>query len=93
LQLAVEHLHDCGARWRKTIAVHEKFQERTIWKGDVEIFDLHGHEKAKRCYVWAHLNGPNDELCQFVAVLEVPPVIDSLSAVRVQNVKDAKGKA
>ena len=30
LQVAFEHLHDCGARWRKTIAVPEKFQERTV---------------------------------------------------------------
>jgi hypothetical protein len=92
LQIAVEHLHDCGATWRKTFPVYEKFQEQTIWKGDVEIFDLHGHDKVKRCYAWAHLDGPNDELTRFVAVLEIPPVRDAVTAVRVQIVKDAKGK-
>jgi hypothetical protein len=90
LQVAVEHLHDCGATWCKTVPVHEKFQEHTVWQGDVEVFDLHGHDKAKRCYAWAHLDGPNDELTRVVAVLEISPVRDAITAVRAQIVKDVK---
>jgi hypothetical protein len=59
-------------------------------QGDVEVFDLHGHPKAKRCDAWSHLDGPNDERTRFVAVLEIPPVVSAETAVRVQVVKDSK---
>lgn len=41
---------------------------------------------------WSHLDGPNDERTRFVAVLEIPPVVSAETAVRVQIVKDSKGK-
>ena len=34
----------------------------------------------------------HDERTWFVAVLEIPPVVDAITAVRVQIVKDAKAK-
>jgi len=54
LQVAIEQLHDCAATRLKTVPVHENFQGKTVWKGDVEVFDLHYHQKAKRCYAWSH---------------------------------------
>lgn len=92
VKLAVEHLHNCAATHRATVPVHEVFKGRTIWQGDVEVFDLTGHPKAKRAYAWSHLDGKNDECTRFVAVLEIPPVESAETAVRVQIVKDAKGK-
>jgi hypothetical protein len=92
LHVAVQHLHSCGAIHRKTVPVHEVFRGETVWKGDVEVFDLINHPKAKRCYAWSHLDGPNDEQTRFVAVLEIPPVVSAETAVRVQIVKDVKGK-
>ena len=92
VQVAVMQLHNCAATWRETVPVHEVFRGKTVWQGDVEVFDLHGHPKAKRCYAWSHLDGPNDERTRFVAVLEIPPVVSAETAVRVQIVKDTKGK-
>jgi len=86
----VSQLHNCGAVWRETVSVHEVFRGETVWQGDVEVFDLHGHLKAKRAYAWSHLDGPNDERTRFVAVLEIPPVVSAETAVRVQIVKDVK---
>src|SRR5208282_6059515 len=43
--------------------------------GSVEVFDLHGHPKAKRAYAWRHLNEKNDECTRFVAELEIPPAV------------------
>lgn len=86
------HLHKCGAVWRKTVPVHEVFQGKTVWQGDVEVFDLMGHPKAKRAYAWSHLDGKKDERTRFVAVLEIPPVESAETAVRVQIVKDFKRK-
>jgi hypothetical protein len=90
LQLTVEHLHKCKAVHSATVPVHEVFRGETIWQGDVEVFDLTGHPKAKRAYAWCHLDGKNDERERFVAVLEIPPVESAETAVRVQIVKDAK---
>ena len=61
-------------------------------KGDVEVFDLFKHPKAKRAYAWSHLDGSKDERERFVAVLEIPPVDSALKAVQVQLVKDIRGK-
>ena len=90
VQVAVQQLHNCGAVWRETVPVHEVFQGKTVWQGDVEVFDLNGHSKAKRCYAWSHLNGNKDERARFVAVLEILPVVSAETAVRVQIIKDHK---
>ena len=90
LQVAIQHLHKCGATWRDTVPVHEVFQGKTVWKGDVEVFDLHNHPKAERCFAWGHLKGEKDERTRLVAVLDIRPVKDPVTAVRVQIDKDAK---
>lgn len=61
LQVAVEHLHNCGAHYLRTEPVHEVFHGQTVWKGDVEVFGLTNHSKAKRAYAWSHREGKNDE--------------------------------
>jgi len=90
LQVVVSQLHNCGAIWRETVPVHEMFQGKTAWKGNVEVFDLTGHPKAKRAYAWSHLDGPNDERTNFVAVLEIPPVVSPETAVKAAIVSEAK---
>ena len=90
MKRAIEHLHDCSAIWRETVPVHEIFQGQTVWQGEVEVFDLKGHPKAKRAYGWSHRHGENDEGERFVTVLEIPPVVSPLTAVRVSIVSDSK---
>jgi hypothetical protein len=90
LQVTVSQLHNCGAVWRETVPVHEVFRGQTVWQGEVEVFDLTGHPKAKRCYGWSHRDGKNDEGERFVTVLEIPPVVSPLTAVRVSIVADGK---
>jgi hypothetical protein len=80
----------CGAIWRETMPVHEVFQGKTVWQDNVEVFDLHGHAKAKRAYAWSHREGKNDEGERFFTALEIAPVESAVTAVRVQNVKDIK---
>jgi len=90
LEVTVSELHNCGATWRETVPVHEMFQGQTVWQGEVEVFDLSGHPKAKRAYAWSHREGDNDEGERFVTVLEIPPVKSPLTAVRASIVADAK---
>src|SRR5262245_41098251 len=78
LQMVIEHLHQCSAAYRETVPVHETFRGETVFNGDVEVFDLTKHPKAKTCYGWSY-----GEPEQFVTVLELPPVKSAQDAVKV----------
>jgi hypothetical protein len=54
LQDAVQNLHKCGAIHSKTVFVDEKFGGRTLWHGEVEVFELVGHGRAANCFAWVH---------------------------------------
>ncbi len=89
VQTAIQHLHNCAATYRETVPVHEVFRGQTVWKGNVEVFDLSGHPQAKRAYGWSHPDkGGTDE--RFVAVLEIPPVESAVTAVRAAIITDSK---
>jgi hypothetical protein len=90
LKLAIEHLHGCSAVFVETVPVHETFNGETVWRGEVEVFDLTGHPKAKRAYGWSHADGKDDSDERFVTVLELPPVESALTAVRVSLVKQIR---
>lgn len=92
LQTAVSQLHNCGAVHRQTVPVTEVFRGQTIWQGEVEVFDLNGHPKAKRAYGWSHKAGKGDSEERFVAVLEIPPVTSPETAVKVAIAAEVKGK-
>jgi hypothetical protein len=92
LQTAIMHLHGCGAVHRDTVPVHEVFRGETVWKGEVEVFDLNGHPKAKRCYGWSHPEGDDNRGERFVAVLEIPPVDSPQTAVKASIVSDLKNQ-
>jgi hypothetical protein len=92
VQVAMMQLHNCSATWRESVPVHEVFRGQTVWKGEVEVFDLQGHPKAKRAYGWSHPEGQDDKGERFVTALEIPPVVSAETAVRVSIVNDFKGK-
>lgn len=68
--------------------MHEVFRGQTVWKGIVEVFDLHNHPKAKHAYGWSHPEGPQDKGERFVTVLEIPPVKDAKTAVQASIMSD-----
>jgi hypothetical protein len=72
------------------VPVNEVFRGQTVWQGNVEVFDLHGHPKAKRCYGWSHAEGKDDKGERFVTVLEMPPVSSPETAVKVAIVADVR---
>jgi len=53
LRWAVESAHGCVANYAGKTTVHKKRDGSTIWYGEVHVFDLIGHPKAKRCYAWS----------------------------------------
>lgn len=90
LKAVIGKLHGCGSTHVETVPVHEVFRGQTVWRGNVEVFDLTGHPKAKRCYAWSHLDRPDDSEERFVVVLEIPPVVSAETAVKVCIVADGK---
>jgi len=87
LQKAIKATHGADSKHVQTVPVHETFQGKTVWQGDVEVFDLIGHAKAKRCYAWAY---DHDKGSNAIAVLELPPVISPLTAVRAAIMAESK---
>jgi hypothetical protein len=95
IQAAFLKLHGCDAVYVETVPVHEEFQGKTIWQGDVEVFDIRGHPKAKRGYGWGHVTGEHDQGRRYFTVLELPPVDSPQSAVKAaiaSEIKHAKEK-
>jgi hypothetical protein len=90
LAAAIRHLHGCEAKHVGSKTVHEVFRGQTIWKGDVQIFDLTGHVKAKRAYGWSYPEGPHDQGERFVTVLELPPVSSPEAAVKAAVATEIK---
>ena len=90
LQMVIFQLHGCDSKHVESVPVHEVFHGKTVWQGDVEVFDLIHHPLAKRCYGWTY--GEPEE---FITILELPPVTDAQSAVKVgvsYQIKKARAK-
>jgi hypothetical protein len=80
LQRAIKAMHGCDSRYVESVPVKEVFNKLIAWQGTVEVFDLVGHDKAKRAYAWKYEEGKE---IKTIAVLEIPPVDSPQSAVKV----------
>ena len=78
---AIRNLHGCEATWRESVPVTETFDGQTVWDGAVQVFDLHGHPTATRCYAWSHATD-GSERRRFVAVLHQGPIDSPQAAVQ-----------
>jgi hypothetical protein len=72
------------------VPVREVFGGQTVWRGEVEVFDLNMHPNAKRCYTWIDNEGEEDEEERLFSLLEIPPVESAATAVRVSILVDAQ---
>ena len=96
LQAAILNLHGCESQYVESVPVTETFQGETVWEGEVEVFDIRGHPKAKRAYAWGLATGENDQAMRYVTVLELPPVDSPQTAVKaavMSEIQNAKRKA
>src|SRR5688572_17916155 len=81
LKNTVERLHGGTATHVETVPVKEEFHGKTLWQGDVEVFDLTGNKLATRAYAWMH-SLDDTKAKRHVAVLHVPPVDSPQAAVK-----------
>lgn len=88
LREAVLKLHRCkDAHWVATVPMREEWKGKTAWQGVVQVFELVGHNRAKRIYVWNYDEGGRS---YYTTVLEIPPVNDAESAVKVAIASKAR---
>jgi len=88
LESVIVKVHGCSATSVGPVRVEEKYQDRVVWNGEVEIFALAGCARAERCYAW----GLPDErgALEIVTVLEIAPVDSAAMAVRVALASGAR---
>jgi len=89
LQDAIRAMHGCESRYVESVPVREVFNKLVAWEGVVEVFELQGHPKAKRCYAWSFEEGTQT---RSIAVLEIPPVDSPQTAVKVAIAAKARQK-
>jgi hypothetical protein len=88
LHIAIHRLHGCEAVHIETIPVKEVFQGRTVWEGDVQLFELSGPQLARQCYAWSQHNDDGSE--RYFAVLKEPPIDFAAAAVRAMIASEFK---
>jgi hypothetical protein len=82
LRNAVEKSAKCSAHFEQFTPVHETDLGEIVWQGDVAIFLLDGHPKARRCYAWGFPTDDEAKSREVTTILEIPPVVSALTAVR-----------
>lgn len=85
---AILHLHGVEAKHVETKHVHEKHDGQTVWRGDVEVFELIAHKLATVAYAWSEPTTGTRR--RFFAVLRVAPIDSPEKAVQASILADAK---
>src|SRR5437588_10746953 len=88
LQDVIRRLHGSESSHVETVPVKETFKGKTVWEGEVEVFDLHDHPEASRVYAWAHETEDADKPKRHVTVLHIPPVVSPETAVRAAIIQE-----
>ena len=86
---AVEKACSCKARHLRSRVITEGFEGDHIWDGVVEVFELDGHPRAKRCYAFLLVE---DGKAVIKTVMGVSQVNSALSAVRMAIAGNAQEK-
>ena len=82
LQTTIKRLHGCDSTWLESATVKGIFGGNlTSNSGEIEIFKLRGHPKAKRCFAWSYKMHVEQDNTKYLTVLELPPVDSAQTAV------------
>jgi hypothetical protein len=92
LKDVIKRLHNVKSTHVESVPVKETFQEKTVWEGVVEVFELKDHPKATRAYAWAY-ETDNPKKPRHVIVLHMGPVTSPLQAVQAAIVEESRERA
>ena len=91
---AIKTKECCESAYCETVKVREEFEGKIVWDGEVEIFELLNHPKAKRCYAFGYnlkkMISSGLKPDHIFVVLELPPVDTPQKAVRATVAAVAK---
>ena len=88
LKHVVESQHGGTATLLQSVPVRETFRGGMVWNGVVHVFKLEGHARATRAYAWA--TEREDGKQRFHAVLDLPPIMSPVDAVRAAIVAEQR---
>jgi len=78
LKQSIYENHACTAIYIQSVLVEETDNSKTLWTGQIEIFEIQGHEKAKIAYGWWQENSS----IELVTILALTPTMDARKAVQ-----------
>jgi hypothetical protein len=78
---AIRATHGSESQFVARERVDEYFEGDPVWQGEVLVFELLDHPKAKRCYAW-EVDG------RVTAVLGLGPINSALRAVQASIMAD-----
>ncbi|HEU5395709.1 MAG TPA: hypothetical protein VFV81_00980 [Verrucomicrobiae bacterium] len=87
LRSAILLRHQCKSIHRDTAIVCHVVANRVLWEGEVEVFELAGHERAELCYAWM---SPQPDSVKIITVLGNRVVNSALEAVRAAMFADVQ---
>jgi hypothetical protein len=90
LKQAVESQHGGTATLAQTVPIREEHEGQVVWDGVVHVFDLEGHQTARRAYAWSYERP--DGRRRFFAVLHAGPITSPRDAVRAAIVAEQRAK-
>jgi hypothetical protein len=76
----IEQAHACRAIHLQTVLVERTADGEILWSGEVEIFQVEGHPKARTAYGWG-MRG-TDGTTDWVTILGLTPTVDANKAVQ-----------
>jgi hypothetical protein len=91
LQDVIRQRYSADSRHLETVPIKETLHGKTIWEGNVEVFELIGHPKASKVFAWAYAT-ENPKKPRHVTVLNLGPISSPLYAVRYAILEEAKSK-
>jgi hypothetical protein len=86
LARVILELHACPSQHIETVHVQEEAGGKVVWEGDVEVFVLSDHPRAKRCFAWMSERDVEGQRVRFFAVLETTVIRTALDAVKFAHV-------
>lgn len=78
---AIRAMHGVKAVYLETVPVREGFRGQVAWEGEVIVFAISGHPKAKQCFAWG-VRQEDGTGWEVTAVLAIPPVTSAGMAVK-----------
>jgi hypothetical protein len=82
LKDAIQQLHGCAATHVETVPVKERFEGKTVWQGEVEVFNVPDHPKVDQLFAWGYQESDGQPDMKAVTVLAVPPITTPQKAVQ-----------